>query len=307
MKNDFKFQDTRKESIGLLPSLIASLRSGPADGFLVALVPLSTDSSCTFTISGRRLGASLVHFENFKLRNQRLVLEKIDSSGWYPLFVLGNVESSIEDPYLNYQWVCSMKHLFPEIIDKRIGPRIGFERMHLAARQREMVYSAIRIFDFVGVYFLFWFSCRLAHSWQKVLWQCFKLNIVRWPALPAKWAIVHLVSKTIPPEISISGDYLRLENLPPPHSPWVGNSTKKFSRGGGGGGRFDWFLKIYHTVALGDGNAWSLLRYYAKDGGQGRSDFCVVFTMSLLCTWINTNVHKFAFSSQTALILCKHS
>ena len=32
-------------------------------------------------------------FESFKLRDQRLVVEKIDSSRWYPLSVVGNVGS----------------------------------------------------------------------------------------------------------------------------------------------------------------------------------------------------------------------
>ena len=44
-----------------------------------------------------------------------------------------------------------MEHLFSEIIDQGIG----WERMHLKARQGEMVYSAVQYFRFVGVYFFF--------------------------------------------------------------------------------------------------------------------------------------------------------
>ena len=40
---------------------------------------------------------------------------------------------------------------------------------------------------------------------------------------------------------------------------------------------------------------------------QGRSDFYVVFTMSLLRTWIKTIVNKFAISNHTALILRVHA
>ena len=36
---------------------------------------------------------------------------------------------------------------------------------------------------------------------------------------------------------------------------------------------------------------------------QERSDFCVVFTMSLCATSIDTNVNKFAISNRTALKL----
>ena len=36
-----------------------------------------------------------------------------------------------------------MEHLFSEIIHWGIGPGIGWERMHLTARQGEMVYSAV--------------------------------------------------------------------------------------------------------------------------------------------------------------------
>ena len=39
---------------------------------------------------------------------------------------------------------------------------------------------------------------------------------------------------------------------------------------------------------------------------QGRSDFYVVFTMSLR-TWIKTIVNKFAISNHTALILSLHA
>ena len=39
---------------------------------------------------------------------------------------------------------------------------------------------------------------------------------------------------------------------------------------------------------------------------QGRSDFYVIFTMSLR-TWIKTIVNKFAFSNDTALILGVHA
>ena len=53
-----------------------------------------------------------------------------------------------------------MEHLFSEIIDQEVGPGTGWERMHLTARQGEMVYSAVHYFHFVGVYFLFWPLCR---------------------------------------------------------------------------------------------------------------------------------------------------
>ena len=43
-----------------------------------------------------------------------------------------------------------------------------------------------------------------------------------------------------------------------------------------------------------------------KMADQGRSDFYVVFTMSLR-TWIKTIVHKFAISNHTALILGVHA
>ena len=40
-----------------------------------------------------------------------------------------------------------------------------------------------------------------------------------------------------------------------------------------------------------------------KMADQERPDFCLVFTMSLACTWIKTNVNKFAISTHTALKL----
>ena len=46
---------------------------------------------------------------------------------------------------------------------------------------------------------------------------------------------------------------------------------------------------------------------YAKMADRGRSDFYVVFPMSLLRTWIKTMVNKFAISNHTALIVGVHA
>ena len=50
-----------------------------------------------------------------------------------------------------------------------------------------------------------------------------------------------------------------------------------------------------------------LLALTLKMADQGKSDFYVVFTMSLLRTWIKTIVNKSAISNHTALILGVHA
>ena len=45
---------------------------------------------------------------------------------------------------------------------------------------------------------------------------------------------------------------------------------------------------------------------YAKDGEPGRSDFYVVFTMSLCALGLKTIINKFAISNNTALTLGVH-
>ena len=74
------------------------------------------------------------------------------------LFVVGNVGSSTQDPYLIYQWVCSMEHLFSEIIDWGEGPGIGWERMHLTARRDREKWVTLHFIIFTLSVFAF-FSC----------------------------------------------------------------------------------------------------------------------------------------------------